>query len=136
MAEYQLKRTTGRLVPERKCITKNDRKFYKKHEILDFLKLIQNQKIYEKSMIFDQKVMFFKQILNMVRSTLLHLHPSAGLRLILGVPALVHDFDTLTFQPFIDIFNISRKPQTKLQNYIRALIWLNISSNGQQEDSL
>ena len=32
----------------------------------------------------------------MVRSTLLHLHLSAGLRLILGLPALVHDFDPLT----------------------------------------
>ena len=45
---------------------------------------------------FRGKREFFKQILHMVRSTLLHLHLSAGLRLILGLPALVRDFDPLT----------------------------------------
>ena len=59
------------------------------------MKLIQNQKLHPKSMILREKLKFFKQILHMVRSTLLHLHLSAGLRLILGVPALVHNFDPL-----------------------------------------
>ena len=58
-------------------------------------KVIRNQFLQQKSMILERKVTFFKQILHMVRSTLLHLHLSAGLRLVLGLPALVRDFDPL-----------------------------------------
>ena len=44
------------------------------------------------------------------------------------------------FAPFdpillIDILHRSTNPQTFILNYLRALIWLNITSNGQQEDS-
>ena len=59
-------------------------------------KMIRNQSLHQKSLILEEKESFFKQILHMVRSTLLHLHLSAGLRLVLGLPALVRDFDPLT----------------------------------------
>ena len=48
------------------------------------------------TLILGEKVRFLKQILIMGRSTLPYLCHWTGLRLVLGVPALVHDFDTLT----------------------------------------
>ena len=62
----------------------------------------------------------------MVRSTLPHLHLWTGLRLILGVPALMHDFDPLTpyfWQKYLTDQEILRSYfRTMLELWV-GLIW-------------
>ena len=60
MAEYQLKWITGRLEPERKCVTKNDQNFDEKCEILDFVEIDPESKNASKINDFRQKSDVFK----------------------------------------------------------------------------
>ena len=60
MAEYQLKWITGRLAPERKCVTKNDEKNQEKCEILAYLKNYPKPKFTSKIMDFRGKIEFFQ----------------------------------------------------------------------------
>ena len=69
----------------------------------------------------------------MVRSTLLHL-PHCG-----AFGWFWHPRASAWFWPFdpillIDILHRSINPQKYFENYVWALIWLNISSNGPRED--
>ena len=72
----------------------------------------------------------------MVRSTLPYLCLWIGLRLISEVPALVRVFDTLTAYLWMIHSTDQKNPQTKLENYLRALRCLNLSSIGRQEEPL
>ena len=62
----------------------------------------------------------------MVRSTLPHLYHWTGLRLILGVPALVHDFDPLTqyfWQKYLTDQEILRRTFRTILELGARLIW-------------
>ena len=121
-------------MPEKKCVTKNDGKNYQKCEILAYLKNNPKPKFTSKTIDFRGKRQFFQTnsshgAKHSPSSSPL-CRPSAGF----GASRAITFFAAFDPILLIDVLHRSRKPQKYLYNFIRALLWLNISSNEPRED--